>query len=166
MTDVARFLQSEHLTFQVIPHARACTSIEEALTLGIAVDDILKTVMVKTAGGYAAVIVPASRRLDLALVRAAMKDHQARLATEEELLRDFPDYELGSLPPIGSLLGAPAFVDMAVMVHEVVAFAAGSETRSVRMSRRDLFDAQAVTMVPLTRPDEERGTTANWSLAS
>jgi hypothetical protein len=37
-------------------------------------------------------------------IRAAIADEHARLASEEELRRAFPDYELGTLPPLGLLL--------------------------------------------------------------
>jgi prolyl-tRNA editing enzyme YbaK/EbsC (Cys-tRNA(Pro) deacylase) len=36
------------------------------------------------------------------------------------------------LPPLGSLLGVPLVVDPEVLDHEVVVFAAGTETESVR----------------------------------
>ncbi len=40
-------------------------------------------------------------------LREAVGDRHTRLATEEELERDFPGLDLGALPPIGSLLGVP-----------------------------------------------------------
>jgi Ala-tRNA(Pro) deacylase len=58
---------------------------------------------VRAAGGYALVAVPATGRLDMHLVQAAVGDRRVRLATEEEPRRDFPGFELGALPPLGSL---------------------------------------------------------------
>ena len=77
--------------------------------------------------------VPATCRLDMHLVQAAVGDRHVRLATEEELRRDFPGIELGALPPLGSLLGAPLYVDQEVLQHETVVFAAGSQTESVQI---------------------------------
>ena len=68
--------------------------------------------------GYAQLAVPATGRLDMHLVQAAVVDRHVRRATEEELLRDFPGIELGALPPLGSLLGAPLYVDQQVLQHE------------------------------------------------
>ena len=56
-----------------------------------------------------------------------------RLATETELQADFPGYELGALPPLGSLLGVPLLVDPEVLSHETVLFAGGLETESIRV---------------------------------
>jgi Ala-tRNA(Pro) deacylase len=148
-------LTSRGVTFEAIPHEKAYTSIEEARALGIAADEVVKTIVLDTAAGHALVAVPGYRRLDMKLVEQAVGDHHARLASEEELARDFPDYELGSLPPIGSLLGAPLYVDPEVMAHETVVFAAGRQTESVKVRTEDLFREEPVTIVALTRQPEE-----------
>jgi Ala-tRNA(Pro) deacylase len=92
----ARSVVTEHLEqrgslFEVLAHRQARTSVEEARALGIAVGEVLKTLAVRTGSGYALVVIPASRRLDLHLAREALGDSRARLASEEELGRDFPD---------------------------------------------------------------------------
>jgi Ala-tRNA(Pro) deacylase len=139
--------------FQVVPHRRAFTSLQEARDLGVAADEVLKTVALWTGGKYALAVVPASRRLDLRLVRAALEDPAARLATEAELAADFPGYELGALPPLGSLLGVPLLVDPEVLDHEVVVFAAGTETESVRVATGELFRDEPAAVLPLTQQD-------------
>jgi Ala-tRNA(Pro) deacylase len=158
MPTVAEHLRGKGLEFEVIPHAQAYTSVEEARALGISADEVLKSVAVKTASGYALAVVPGTRRLDMRRVRDAVGDHHARLATEEELERDFADFELGGLPPLGSLLGVSMYVDPEVMDHDVVVFAAGKQTESVRMRREDLLRAEPHTVAPLSRhPEEEEG---------
>ncbi len=74
---------------------------------------------------------------------------------EQELLRDFPDFELGALPPLGSLLGAPLYVDQEVLQHETVVFAAGSQTESVQLKTADLLRHEQVTALPLTKHADE-----------
>jgi Ala-tRNA(Pro) deacylase len=151
-------LVTEHLTergvaFEVLPHRRAFTSLQEARELGVAADAVLKTVALWTGGKYVLAVVPAPRRLDLRRVREALEDPDARLATEAELAADFPGYELGALPPLGSLLGVPLLVDPEVLEHELVVFAAGTETESVRVAAADLFWDEPLGVLPLTRPD-------------
>ena len=155
MTQVTEHLQTHGVPFEAIAHQRAYTSIDEARALGIEASEVLKTVAVRAAGGYALMAIPATCRLDMHLVQAAVGDRHVRLATEEELLRDFPDFELGALPPLGSLLGAPLFVDQEVLQHETVVFAAGSRTESVQLKTADLLQYERVTAVPLTRHADE-----------
>ena len=155
MTQVTEHLQTHGVPFVPIAHPQAYTSIDEARALGIEASEVLKTVAVRAAGGYALMAIPATCRLDMHLVQAAVGDRHVRLATEEELLRDFPDFELGALPPLGSLLGAPLFVDQEVLQHETVVFAAGSRTESVQLKTADLLQYERVTAVPLTRHADE-----------
>jgi prolyl-tRNA editing enzyme YbaK/EbsC (Cys-tRNA(Pro) deacylase) len=89
------------------------------------------------------------------LVRAAVGDRHVRLATEQELLRDFPGLELGALPPLGSLLGAPLYVDQEVLQHETVVFAAGSQTESVQLKTADLLLHERGTALPLIKQADE-----------
>jgi Ala-tRNA(Pro) deacylase len=131
--------------------------VDEARALGIAAGEVLKPLAMQTGSGYALVVIPASRRLDLQLARAALADNQARLATEDELGRDFPGYDLGALPPLGALLGARVYVDPELLGHDTVVFAAGSQTESIKMRTEDLFGSERATTVPLIKRPERAG---------
>ena len=84
-------------------------------------------------------------------VAKALGAKHVRLASEEEIEKSFPGYELGALPPIGSLFGIQTFVDPDVMEHDTVVFAAGSQMESVKLRTEDLFRDEPVTIAPLTR---------------
>jgi Ala-tRNA(Pro) deacylase len=153
MSSVRQHLEDHGVPFEPITHPRAHTSIAEARALGVDAGEVLKTIAVRVPAGYALVVVPATRRLDLQRVRAAVGDRHARLATEAELQRDFPDIELGALPPLAVLTGGRLYVDPEVLRHDTVVFAAGSQTQSVRLKPADLvrFQQDQVTTVPVTR---------------
>ncbi len=90
---------TEHLHVHGVPcepiaHQQAYTSIDEARALGSEASEVVKTVAVRVAGGYALMAILATGRLDMHLVEAAVGDRHVRLASEEELLRDFPGFEL------------------------------------------------------------------------
>lgn len=155
MTTVTKVLEDEGLEFKVLHHARAETSIGEALTLGIRPEQVAKTVVLKSGERYVPMVIPASRRLDIRRAREALGDHHARLATEEEMREDFPGLELGAFPPVASLFGTPAYVDPEVLEHETIVFAAGEQTESVRMRTADLFPEGHRIVVPLTKGFEE-----------
>jgi Ala-tRNA(Pro) deacylase len=160
MLGVSEDLDRRGVTFEATSHPETYTSVDEARALGIAADEVLKAVMLNTASGYRLAVIPASRRLDMKLVQEAVGDKHARLATEQELELDFPGYELGALPPLGSLLSVPTYVDPEVMEHDMIIFAAGSRTDSVKVRTKDLFRDEPVSISPLTRhpeEEEERG---------
>jgi hypothetical protein len=58
---------------------------------------------------------------------------------------------LGALPPLGALLGSQLFLDPVVLEHDIVVFAAGTQTESVRMRTRELFASEQITTVPLIK---------------
>ena len=157
MTQVTEHLETHGVPFEPIAHQQTYTSIAEATALGVDASEVLKTIAMRVAGGYALMAIPATCRLDMHLVQAAVGDRHVRLATEEELRRDFPDIELGALPPLDSLLGAPLYVDQEVLKHETVVFAAGSQTESVQIRTADLFQHEQVTTLPLIKHADENG---------
>jgi Ala-tRNA(Pro) deacylase len=95
-------------------------------------------------------VIPAGRVLDGALVAAAVGDLEARLATEEELARAFPEYEIGALPPLSMLLLTPMYLDTEVLERDEVVFSAGRTDVSVKMSTSDLVGNDPVVVAPLT----------------
>jgi Ala-tRNA(Pro) deacylase len=153
MSLVTEYLVGRGVAFEVIPHRRAFTSLQEARELGVAAEEVLKTVALWTGGKYVLAVLPASRRLELRRVRELLEDPGVRLASEAELAVDFPGYELGALPPLGSLLGVPMVVDPEVLDYEVVVFAAGTETESVQVTTAELFWDEPLAVLPLTRRD-------------
>jgi len=154
MSVVTEYLESRGVRFEVIEHPRAYTSVAEAKALGIDADEVLKTVVVDTGGEHVLAVVPGSRRLDMALVKDALGDKHAHLATEDELQGDFNQFELGAIPPLGSLLRANTYVDPEVLRHETVVFAAGRQTESVKVRTHDLFKDEPVRYVPLAKEPE------------
>jgi Ala-tRNA(Pro) deacylase len=153
MSLVTEHLDERGVAFQVIPHRRAFTSLQEARELGVAADEVVKTVALCSQGKYVLAVVPASRRLELRRVRELLGDPGVRLASEAELQADFPGYALGALPPLGSLLGVRLLVDPEVLDHERVLFAAGTETESVQVITAELFRDEPLAVLPLTRRD-------------
>ena len=87
------------------------SSLEEAGAVHVDADHVLKAVVNATRGGRAVAVIPASRRLDMHLVREALADPQAYLATEGELQSEYPSIELGGAPALGWLLDAETLVD-------------------------------------------------------
>src|SRR5688572_10165362 len=111
MQTITRYLAEKQAHFMVAPHPNTYSSLAEAKELGVAPDEVIKTVMLSTTTGHVAAVIPASSRVDTRRLEDLLHVEDARLATEEEITEDFPDFELGALPPVPSLLGIPLVVD-------------------------------------------------------
>src|SRR6187401_3208308 len=100
--DLLDILDRARAPYELIPHAPTESALAEADELGLPVDEVAKTIVVHTPGGSVRTVLPAGRCLDLHKLRAALGLHgKVQLATEEELASEYPEFELGSTPPLG-----------------------------------------------------------------
>lgn len=151
MSLTTEYLQGRGVAHDVVPHDKAFTSIDEARSLGIEADAVVKTLLIDSSAGHVLAVIPGDRRLDMKLVEGVVGDKHAHLATEQEIERDLPGMELGSLPPLGGLLKMHAYVDPEVLEHETVVFAAGVQTESIQARSEDLFREEVVTVAKITK---------------
>lgn len=146
MSMVTEHLERAGVKYEVLRHERAVTAEAEAHVLRIPEDDVVKTVVLDLRTGHAFAVLPASCRIDLDKVREAVDSRHVSLATEAEIERDYPEFELGAVPPLGAMVRTPLIVDPSVLEHEEVVFAGGTQDLSIRMRTSDLF-ASAVMRV-------------------
>lgn len=152
MTIVTEHLEQRGIRFEVLPHERAYTALAEARSLDTDPNEVLKAVVLDIETGHALAVIPSSRRLDMDLVGDALGDRDVRLASEAEISRDFPEFELGAIPPVPTLLHIPMVIDPTVFEHVKVVFAGGSQRTSVRMSPDALTTGATVTIAPVIAP--------------
>ncbi len=151
MPSVIGYLQERGLPFLVLPDAQAESTVETARRHGFPADEVVKTLVVTTRYGHALLVVGADRHVEDELMIAALGDQEVRMTEERDLLRNYPDYEPGSIPPLGPMFSAPMYVDADVVRHEAVVFAVGRPTVAIRMLTKDLLRDDPAVIVPLTR---------------
>ena len=158
MSPVMEYLQGRGVPFLVLPHPAAVSVEETAGRHGFPRDEVVTTVVITTRYGHALLVVGAGREVDETLVVAALGDSDIRMAGERDLLRNYPEYEPGSLPPLGLFFQAPMYVDTDVARRDAVVFAAGRPSLGIRMLTKDLFRDDPVVIAPLTpeSAEEER----------
>ena len=149
------YLDSAGTQWEPLSHPETLSSVDEARALGIDPDEVAKSLVLKGREGYALAVIPGGHRLDMHKVRDATGDKTTRLASEDDLKRVFPDYELGAAPPAPGLLNVRGFVDPTVRSREWITFAAGTHTDSVRMKTADLIGLSDFTEADLVEAGEE-----------
>jgi Ala-tRNA(Pro) deacylase len=151
-SDLKSTLDEAGVSYELLPHAHTETALAEAEALGVAPDDVAKTLVVKVPGGYTRVVLPASARLDMHKLRVIHGGgrHTVRLATEEDLRRDYPEFELGAVPPIGVGRTDPVVVDPKVAEQESVVIEAGSHDESLRLAAADLVQVTGAAVTDIS----------------
>jgi Ala-tRNA(Pro) deacylase len=136
---VAAYLDSQGVQYEVIEHRQAFTAAAEARAAGVEADDAAKTLALRDEAGYRLAVIPASERLDLQKVRELLgNDEQLRLASEDEMGADFGAFELGALPPFGSMLGAPEVIDRRLLDHDRILCSGGDHRHSVLVDPKEI----------------------------
>jgi Ala-tRNA(Pro) deacylase len=153
--DLTRALDEAGASFELLPHGHTESALAEAEVLGLEPEDVAKTLIVKTAEGYLRAVVPASCRLDERKLRdvAGGRKKDVHLAAEDDLRRDYPDFELGAVPPIGGARRDQVLVDSRVAARDTVVLEAGSHEQSVRMAAADLVRAAGAEVADICRED-------------
>jgi Ala-tRNA(Pro) deacylase len=126
-------LEEQGIEYELVEHDRALTAAAEARAAGQEPANAVKSVLLRSIEGYELIVLQASDRVDLGKVSQQLGETRSdlRLATEEEMDADFPQFELGALPPLGEMLPAPEIVDRRVLDHDRVLCNAGDHTHSV-----------------------------------
>lgn len=135
-------LEAEGVPFQVLTHDRTETAYEEARTLGIPAGSVAKTIVLATPEDHIRAVLPASERLDIRKVRdvLGLTTHDVRLLSEGELSQDYPEFELGAVPPFAGTHADRVLVDCRLVDHEQLVLEAGTHDASLQMRPRDLID--------------------------
>lgn len=131
------YLDSYGIKYVVISHSIAYTAQGTAALAHVPGKELAKTVVVKIDGTFAMAVVPASRHVELALLKAATHAKTVELASELEFKSRFPDCETGAMPPFGNLYDMAVFADESLARDKEIAFNAGSHRELVRLSWED-----------------------------
>jgi Ala-tRNA(Pro) deacylase len=146
---VTSILDQAGIEYELLPHPRTETAAAEAEALGLDPNDVAKTIVLSTPGGYVRAVLPASERIDLHKVREHVEGgKRIHLASEDDLERDYPGFELGAVPPFGGS-GDRVLVDSRLAGRERIVLEAGSHEQSVRLRTADLLALAGAEVVDL-----------------
>lgn len=146
---VGEVLAREGVGYDVLRHAHTETALDEARALAVRPVQVAKTLVLVGPDGYLRAVLPAAARLDLRKVRALLPHGKpVRLATEAELAVDYPEFELGAVPPLGGRVDL-VLVDERLLEQSAVILEAGSHDESIKLDVRDLISVARAAVVDI-----------------
>lgn len=135
--NLKKFLENHDVKYVSISHSPAYDAQRIAASAHISGKELAKTVVVRIDNKFAMAVLPASCRVHLGHLKAAVSASHVELATETEVEELFPDCERGAMPPFGNLYDMDVYVAEQLTEDEEIAFSAGSHAELVRMSYSD-----------------------------
>ena len=145
------WLREQGARYRLLEHAPVFTSAEAARVRGKPPESGAKALVLLAAAAPVQVVLPGSRRVDNARVRALLGTRTLRFATPEELLA-LTGCVPGAVPPFGNLFGLPVLVDEALAAREEIAFNAGSNDVSIVMAAADFLRLSGARVHPVSKP--------------
>jgi Ala-tRNA(Pro) deacylase len=158
MEDVTSFLEAAGVDFDVLEHAHTERAADEAAALGIEPEEVAKTLVLVAPSGNVRAVLAASERIDLHKVVGVLGvgGKKVHLASEDDLARDYPDFELGAVPPFGGRQDQ-VIVDERLAGRDAVVLEAGSHDRSVRLKVADLVRLTSAQVADICREEPTAG---------
>ena len=130
-------LNKEKIEFEVLEHKPVFTSKEAAEVRGTELKQGCKALVCKTDEGFIQAVVSGVKELDILKLQKLTLFRKIELADAKEV-RKVTGCNIGSVPPFGNLFDLKVYFDKSVVESDVVAFNAGSHTRSIKMKAKDL----------------------------
>jgi Ala-tRNA(Pro) deacylase len=150
------WLAGHGIEYELHEHPLTFTARETAAIEGIDPRRFAKTVVVETATGSRALLaLDAVDRVDLVKAAAALRAEHVRLLSEAELEAMAPEYDVGTMPPIGELFGIEVLADNAIRDDPEITFHAGSHHFTVHVERAGWERATRVTYADLAERRDE-----------
>ena len=138
---VTEFLEREGISYEVVEHERTQTAVAEARAAGVPAADVAKTIVLRDEVGLRLAVIPASERLDIHKLRQTLASRGLRLVTEQEMAKEFAEFEVGALPPFGSMFDALELVDERLLEHDRILCGGGDHEHAVLVDPRDVVRA-------------------------
>jgi Ala-tRNA(Pro) deacylase len=154
MADVTDFLDGAGVEYELLSHTRTERAADTAEALGLPQTAVAKTLVLTAPEGHVRVVLPASERIDLGKARGYVGGgNRVHLATEDELARDYPEFELGAVPPFGGASRERVLVDSRVREQPWVVLEAGSHEQSVRLETASLIELTEAEIVDICKEE-------------
>ena len=131
-------LNKEKIEYSVLEHKAVFTSKEAADVRSTNLKQGTKALICKTEEGFIQAVVTGQDELDIKKLQKLTLFKQIELASAKDV-KNVTGCNIGSVPPFGNLFGLKVYFDKAVLDNDIVAFNAGTHTKSIKMMAKDLM---------------------------
>lgn len=147
--DIKKLLEQTPVKFTVVEHPPVYTSEEASKIRDTSLAIGAKALIWFADKSPILVVVPGDKKLNLKKFKNAFGIKDMRFATPEEV-EELTGLQIGSIPPLGKVLGLASYFDVSFSLGNQVAFNAGLHTVSILMSAEDLIRVEGPKLADIT----------------
>jgi Ala-tRNA(Pro) deacylase len=131
---ISKYLNAQHVDYETHAHSRAYTAQGTAQAEHLSGKRLAKVVIIEMEDKKQIMaVVSASCRVDLDKLGQLIGTKSLHVAKEEEFKGDFPECELGAMPPLGNIYHMDVWVDETLKMYPTIAFNAGTHAETIHM---------------------------------
>lgn len=138
---ILKLLEDCGVEFKTMDHEPVFTSEEAAKIRDSDPSTGAKALVMYADKDPVLLVVPGNKKVDFRKFKKLKGIKDLRMANPQEVT-SLTTLEIGSIPPVGKVLGIKSFFDQSFEEMENVAFNAGSLTTSVFMKAKDLINIE------------------------
>jgi Ala-tRNA(Pro) deacylase len=132
-----RTLDKEGHDYTECHHHTVFTAKEMAEAEHVSGKLVAKTVAAKADEKTLLLVLPACRKVSLEKLQENLSAKSVRLLTEKEMATEFPDCEVGAIPPLQHWKEVELWVDSSLEEEKEILFCGGNHTEAIRMAYQD-----------------------------
>ena len=135
---VSGYLQSRHVTYDVIAHPYSDSSRKVAETAHVLPEQLAKAVILSDRRGFLMAVIPGNRHVSLDDLWKKL-GRRLSLVSESRLAPVFRDCESGAIPPLGPAYGMETIVDNSLVGQPEVYFESGDHRGLIRVDGEEFL---------------------------
>lgn len=152
MTAATDALDAAGVAFRVLRHEPVRSVAEAAAGLGVAVADVVKTIVVRRGeDDYLLVLVPGDRVISWARLRAVLGVNRLSLP-DAPTAKEATGYERGTITPFGTTRPWPVIADARITGRQIT-LGTGEHGAAVALDADEAIAALKATVADVTDPD-------------
>lgn len=143
-------LKTHSIDYKVFRHEPVRTSEEAARIRGTDIKHGAKSLVFLADGKPILLVLGGNKRVDLKKVKQALNIKDLAMASAEKVL-ELTTVEVGGVPPLGTVIGLPTYLDQAFTKNRMMDFNAGDKSITIEMKTADYLTIVEPTLMTLSQ---------------
>ena len=143
---ITNLLDKRKIKYQKYEHEPVFTSEQASKVRGTEIHQGAKALVMQADKDFILYVLPADNKADLDKIQNKLGVKKLKMASKESV-KAKTGLEVGSVPPLGSVIGLKTYIDESLADNEEIAFNAGRHDRSVKMKYADFVKVEKPQIV-------------------
>jgi Cys-tRNA(Pro) deacylase len=135
---IKKLLEENNVNYQLFEHEPVFTSEQAAAIRNTPKRFGAKAMIFAADSKPLLIVVPGDKRVDTKTFKKLFKIKDLRLLSGDEV-KELTGLEIGAIPPFGSTMNLPTYLDEEITQNEGIVFNVGAHTKSIKMKPTDFL---------------------------